>query len=304
MKLFLQKLFIFSFPILGCFILMEIFYRITLNNYSFKNQKLHEKYNESEVVILGSSHTFYGVNPAFLDKPAFNLAQVSQTIYFDKLLLDTHMDKFKHLKYVILNIEYTSLSREDNTGEDVWRKYYYEQFMNLNVPIITNLDYQRYLLSSTKSFNFNVNLFWKYLKNNTLLTCDANGYGTDYSIKNKDNNYKKFIKEVIKSHEDGSSDFSINTNRLKDIIEKCNKSNIEVILLITPVTKQYTEGIKQEKWNKIVSVCERLDKKYSNTMFLNLFQDPRFTENDMFDSDHLNEEGAKKCSLILNSLLQ
>ena len=302
MKRFIVKIVVFALPVILLLLAVEIFYRVVPNNYSFKNDKLIESFDNTEVLILGSSHTFYGINPAYLSRPAFNLAEISQTIYFDKLLFDKYLNRFDKLKYLVLNVEYTSLSQVDNTDEDVWRKYYYEKYMNLEVPLISKLDYQRYLLSSTKSFNFNINLIKSFLKNRTIVTCDDKGFGVDYTKQNKDLNFKKYTKEVVRRHEDGLSDFSLNTQRLQEIIGKCHKKNIKIVLLITPVCKEYAFNVNQIKWHKIVSNCNQLSTKNKDVYFLNLFQDSRFTNDDLFDSDHLNTDGAKKCSLIVNSL--
>jgi hypothetical protein len=303
MEKFIFKVFKFILPIILIFCLIELFYRVVPNNYSFKSETIKKKYNSAEILVLGSSHTFYGINPKFLKSPTFNLAQISQTLYFDKLLFEKHINEFDKLKYLILNIEYTTLSQRDNTDDDVWRKYYYEAYMDLNVPIISKFDIERYFLSFTKSFNFNTKLIYKYIFNGSILNCDENGFGTDYTVANKDPNFKNNTKEIIKRHEDNLMDFSLNVHRIQKMIDMSKKKGIKVVLIITPATKEYVNGVNQYKWNKIVETCNLLSQKNDNVSFLNLFDDTRFTDDDLFDTDHLNEIGAQKCTRILNDIL-
>lgn len=239
MKSLIQKIFIFLLPILLVFILIEGFYRVIPNDFSVKNKLITQKYQNTEILILGNSHSFYGLNPAFFDNPAFNLANVSQTLYFDKLLFEKHIDKFKNLKFVILNIEYTSLSQLKDTQEDVWRKYYYERYMDLEVPIISALDPQSYFLSSTRDFSNNLKLIQRYFKNGTLVDCDSNGFGNNYIKENRNLNLEEIAKVTVKKHEDNLWDFTENVTLVQSIIDICKKKGINVIIVTMPVSKEY-----------------------------------------------------------------
>lgn len=303
MKKFTRHIFLMILPLIILLLMVEIFYRITPNSYLLKNEMMKKKYRDAEAIILGSSHTFYGINPKYMSVKAINAANISQTIYFDELLFLKHINHFKNMKYVILNIGYTTLSQKDNTEDDIWRKYYYEAYMDLNVPVISKFDTERYFLSFTKSFNFNAKLIFKYIHNGSILNCDENGFGTDYTVANKDPNFKNNTKEIIKRHEDNLMDFSLNVHRIQKMIDMSKKKGIKVVLIITPATKEYVNGVNQYKWNKIVETCNLLSQKNDNVSFLNLFDDPRFTDDDLFDTDHLNEIGAQKCTRILNDIL-
>ena len=45
-------------------------------------------------------------------------------------------------------------------------------------------------------------------------------------------------------------------------------------------------------------------KNPKDVFYLNLFDDSRFSEEDFYDADHLNDEGALKCSTIVNDYLE
>ncbi|MEL6132144.1 MAG: hypothetical protein AAFR59_02130 [Bacteroidota bacterium] len=57
------------------------------NDYTYKKQLLEAGAQDWEVLILGSSHSYLGIDPHHLDRPAFNLAYTAQTLAFDHFLL-------------------------------------------------------------------------------------------------------------------------------------------------------------------------------------------------------------------------
>ena len=187
MKKLIYKTTVFLLPIWTLLVCIELLYQIVPNNYASKNENVQKRYENTEVLIFGNSHTFYGLNPKYFTNLTFNLSNISQTLYFDKLLFDKHIDKFKSLKYVILNVEFTSLTQLANTDEDIWRKYYYKRYMNLQVPIgVKPKNAKSYFLSATKSFNSNMHLLERYFSEGTIVDCDENGFGTNYVKEKKE----------------------------------------------------------------------------------------------------------------------
>lgn len=120
------RLFVFLFPILLVWGAVEFFYRAVPNNYTLKYNYMESHAGEVEVLLLGNSHSLFGLNPDYFSRKAFNLANISQTVYFDELLFNRYIDRMPNLKQVVFCIEYSSLSHQDDTNEDTFRKYYYE----------------------------------------------------------------------------------------------------------------------------------------------------------------------------------
>lgn len=303
MKKIIFKTTVFLLPILLLLIGVECLYQIVPNNYTLKNENIQKKHEDAQVLIFGNSHTFYGLNPKYFEKSTFNLSNTSQTLYFDQLLFEKHFDKCKSLQYVILNIEYTSLSQLDDSEEDVWRKYYYKRYMNLQVPTISRLDPKSFFISSTRTFYFNMQLVQRYFADGTLVDCDRNGFGINYTKEKRTSNFDDSTPMRVKAHEDNLFDFTHNTKRIQSIVDKCRSRDIQVILVTMPVTKGYARGVNQQKLSKIFKTCLTLEKANSNVRYLNLFKDSRFTDDDFYDPDHLHDAGAKKCSLIMNRFL-
>lgn len=126
MKKFLLQLIFFMLPIIISWLLIELLYRDIPNNYSIKHRGVSFNSN-TEVIILGNSHSFYGLNPDYLSKSAYNLSNISQGLQIDEVLLYKHLEKFKKLKTVIFTVDYFTLSQNDgfplNRGENTFTRH-------------------------------------------------------------------------------------------------------------------------------------------------------------------------------------
>ena len=284
------------------FVGFEMFYRFMPNNYTLKHQELQKRYKTVEVLIFGNSHTFYGLNPKYFDRPTFNLGNLSQSLYFDQMLFEKHIDHLENLKFVILNVEHFNLSAVVNSSANNLKKHYYRSYMDLDVPIVSMWEPKAHLLFLNVNIQQNRGLLARYFREGTLLYSDSNGFGTNYP-KAKALNIKKNVKESLRRLEDHLIDFSENTARLQSIIDRCKSKNIEVILVTMPYARLYREGVNQKKVDKAFLTCRTLDAKNDNVRYLNLYDDHRFQDPDFFDADHLHDIGAIKSSKIMNAVL-
>jgi poly-D-alanine transfer protein DltD len=86
---------------------------------------------------------------------------------------------------------------------------------------------------------------------------------------------------------------------LDNLVKTLTNRKIRVIFVTTPVLSTYSKytDSKINAVNKkaVLSLCQKYGCKY-----LDYFTDPRFTNDDFSDNDHLNCIGASKFSKILN----
>jgi len=303
MKKLYSKIFIFLLPVFLTWLGMEVFYRTVETNYSFKNEQVKEYYNNTEILILGSSHSYFGINPEHFRRKTYNFSNISQSLYFDELLLNKHLDSLSNLKAVVLTIGYFTLSQQDDSVEDSWRKFFYNQQMDLDVPIVSDYDIKKYSLALTRRFNKSFILLHDYIENGTIITNYPNGFGKQDSTDIVSN--KELVSlSIARKHEDGSTDFEVNTERLERIIQYCEKRGVEVFLVEMPVYPIYYEALNSEKKLKVSTTLRSLASEYENTTHIKLSQHPDFTKNDLRDADHLTNEGATKCSKLLSELIE
>ncbi|MFT5103003.1 MAG: hypothetical protein ACI86C_000654 [Candidatus Latescibacterota bacterium] len=299
MKGLYRKILLFLLPVFLVWALTEVFYRTADTNYTSKAEHIVKGYPDTELLVFGDSHTLYGINPSHFEMKTFNIANVSQSLYFDELLLQKHLKEHKQLKAVLLNISYFTLSRIDNEQEDAWRKYYYDQQMDLDVPIVSEWSPKKHSLALARRFNRSFALMHDYVRLGTVLDCTDNGYGIQEAsdiIGDKD----AITPVIVKKHEDFSQEFDHNLARLQSMIALCEKHNVEVFIVEMPVYKAYFEQLNTEKRDKITAICEDLEASFEHVHYFNLLQDARFVDSDLRDADHLTNAGATKCSKLLS----
>lgn len=303
MKRFYKKLLFFLLPVFLVWGLTEVFYRSVENNYTFKNERIVSEYHNIETLVLGDSHAFFGINPEYFSSNTFNIANVSQSLFFDELLLEKHIDSLSSLKTIVLNISFFTLSAEDDSFEDRWRKYFYQEQMDLDVSTISSYDPKYYSLALTRRFDKSVALFGEYFTNGTIVSCYDNGFGMQ-DEQNIVDDKEKTSEIIAKKHEDNSLEFTANINRLQRMINLCNKKGVAIYLIEMPVYKTYYELLDKVKKNKINSSLLQLEQKNKYVHFYDFSQNKNFEKFDLRDADHLTNEGAEKFSKLLNSLIE
>lgn len=299
---FCKRTFFFLAPALCCWLAIEIFYRWVPNNYTVKADNLSKNKKETEVLLFGDSHCMYGLNPDYFSRKTCNLSNVSQTIYFDKLLFEKYVPQMPKLKQVVFCIEYTNLSQADNTQDDLFRKYYYSRYMDLDVPSISKWDPGYYSIALSQDFGWTKKLLKRFIKSGSLTDCNDSGWGNNYKKEDRIDPRQVAARRAV-IQEDGSLDFRVNLLRLQEMIDRCKERKIEVLIVSMPQTLVFERHLNPQKMRKIITTCTGLARRNTNVHYLNLFRDKRFGEKDFYDADHLNDSGAIKSSIIVNRYL-
>ena len=297
------KIALFLLPLFLVWLALEVFYRQVPNNYSYKDQQLQNVAANVQTLVMGDSHAFYGINPAYFKDPTFNLSNISQSLLTDELLLEKHIANLPALKTVFINISYFTLSAKDNALESNWRKYFYYHGMGITAPSISFWNPQRYSMALIQRFDKSMALVQAYHKNHTIVNATPLGYGmqdASYIVKDKD----AISLVIANKHEDASLDFKPNTARLQRIIALCKKYEVAVVLLEMPVYPTYYNLLDTQKKEKIKSVLTTLSGVNDTVFYLDLSSSPLFEKQDLRDADHLTNSGAKKCSEYLNAYLK
>ena len=115
MKKFLLLVFLFFLLTAVMLAAGEYAVRRIPNPYSVKREAISRFGKDTETVVLGSSHTYYGVVADSLDR-TLNLANVSQTFEYDYRILNRYIDSLPRLKRVIIPISFFSFFDPLSTG--------------------------------------------------------------------------------------------------------------------------------------------------------------------------------------------
>ncbi len=303
MKKFIKFLLLFLIPILIGMISFELLLRDIPNDYSFKKKYLNTNSNNIEVLFLGSSHIYFGINPEYISRKSFNGAHISQSLNFDLAILEKYKDRLKKLRYIIVPIDYFSMYSTLEGGVENWRvknyniyydisKYgnYWSGFEIFNGKLPSNI-------SRAKSYLFN---------GKSDITCNKFGFGTTYNSKDSKDlieTGKTASKRHTKELENNQTTFSKNIKTINSIIEFANSRNIKIIFITCPAYSSYRENLNPIQLDNSVNIIKRLSAKNTNTDYYNFLTDKTFIADDYYDADHLNEIGAKKLTLKIDSII-
>lgn len=307
MKQFLKTIILFFIPIALGFCALEIGMRTVPNSYSFKKNWLDKNISSVHIWTFGSSHGLYGISPKYFSKPAFNSAHVSQPLKYDAFIFHKYIEQADSVEWVILPISYFTLTSKMEDGEEWWRikNYciyydcpYHKWKPKYNCEIIGNP------LSLYKQIK-RVGRYW--IKGVDDNSCDSLGLDLGFSKNKRGEQWYMNGKHRAKYHTNNLQEKKLviqeNIGYLERIIEKCEEKNVSVLLLTTPVCSTYYDCVDSAQYSLMVNTCERLVRENNNVTYLNLFKDSRFVEDDFFDADHLETEGAAKLTKILNNYI-
>lgn len=293
MKKFLKKILFFVIPLIIVFAVLEVYVRSIPNSYKYKYDYMKSHAHELNTLVLGSSHAYRGFNPAYLPGHGFNLAYSSQDIKRDCYLLSRFADDMDSLKYVVMSFSYHSMKEmmEDWGQSTVFLKYY---------GIYMDYPETRYSLELViPGWIRKVEMYWK---GEPVCNCDCLGFGME------DNHVEpinvKEAKSTLAYHTIERNDrVAENRKLLCRIAELADSLSATLVLVSTPLTKDYYSNMDSTQYELMLSVARDMVADYDNVLYLNMIKDNRFSDSDFRDVDHLNSKGARKLSQIVADTL-
>ena len=305
MKKFLLKMFCFILPFIILFIFAE--YRLSRveNSYTFKKKNIEKQLNEIEVLNLGSSHGNYGLDSDFYSYRGYNMANVSQSLYYDSHIFNKYCDKMKNLKVVIIPVSPFTLGFKMIDSEEYWREFFYEWFYGIPMENSSKLiDMRRFSLFALYGNKESM----QYLKNPNRINIENDFKENGSNIK-KQYNLEEYMGNISETEGKKRADFhekifdkkNIDENifYLEEIVKKCREKNIVPIIITTPTYVTYYENLNRENLKITEQKLGEIQKKYG-VEYYNYLKDSRFVKEDFKDNDHLNPKGAEKFSKIVD----
>lgn len=277
----------YSLPLLVG-ILLSFIALIVVSTYLSKNSELYQLEEKIDYLFIGNSHVSLGVNDSLIPSSK-NISSISEPYYFTYQKVKFFLRK-NQPKTIILGFSYASLSD------------YNDRFIYGSASTFFPDNYF-FILNSLEKAKI---IYWNRSKLLELFNRTHHSLYCHINNINQQNNHlydgynNRFIEtEVISRRVKGRvNDLFYNNGSLRNfskqnikylfqIIKLCQKSDIELILLTTPLSKSYRNmvpTIYRTKFNKILS-----KSKVSHINLINAID-----QNDLFlyDGDHLNKKGA------------
>lgn len=301
MRSFIIRLAVFFIPLIGFVFLYEMFLTTITTSFTVKRDLIEKKLDSTELVVLGTSKTFAGINPSYLDYFTINLANNSQSSYYDIKLLEKYIDKLPKLKAVIVEVNFFSFEYNLDNGPESWRNTYYYHTFKIKPQSKELHFYEKFLLYNYKPKDIVLHLedkeeYKSYLKNS--------GWGKNEigkSLPTKEFALKRYLH--LRRNYMHESDLNDNIKLFESFIENLNEKNIRIVLVQMPVSPFLSKIIDPKLLEKNKHVIDGFRLKYKNLIYLDYLNDDRFPNSSFIDSDHLNYLSANKFSTILNDTL-
>ena len=300
MKHFLFQVILFIFLPMACTLgVCEYILRSVPNDHIYKHQFMITNQKNIKILSFGSSHGYYGIQPKFFSKAAFNMAFVSQSLKYDKFLYEKYATNCDSLECIILPISYFSLRSNLEKSQESWRIKGYCVYMGCNYHGINPI-YNLEIMTKSKLLHIKDAL----LQQLNYRTCDTLGFCLNYKKEYRAQDWQSTGLTACARHSKGKKE-NVETNfqDLEWIIQDCQKRNIKVILLTTPTFHTYYDVVNQDQVIEREEICNSLVQKYNHVIFLDWLRHEQFNEDDFFDADHLNEYGAEKLTKMLDEFI-
>jgi hypothetical protein len=295
MKKFFIKILIFLCPLVIGTLWLEHGLSKVINKLSKKRSDLEARADSVKVLVLGTSEALRGINPNYFSLEGYNMANDGQSLFFDKEITLKFFDKLTSLKYVFITVSYFSLWHQVNDDDAIG----YYLFWNIRYPDLSPFNIRLY----SKILFYNNQNAWGYALKNFKVDSAVGmsdgwlGYTTDmpitdsFAIKRLAVMNNIFIK---------NEDFSANCQYLHELVGVLTKRHIKAVFIIPPFTSVFMKYADKKRFDNTDSVLKSISTIY-RCSYINYLGDKRFTNADFRDVDHLNLQGSKKFSKILNT---
>jgi hypothetical protein len=285
-------------PLILLGIATEILLRGIPNEYSIKREFLDKNASEINVIILGSSHAYRGINTEYFSDKAFNAAMFSQSLDLDYKILDKYKGEMDNLNTIIIPISYPTLYTNLEMGIENWRiknyNIYYDFSNDWNFANSTEI------LNSTLKKNLSRIKDYYIFNKNPIEMAPLGWEGVTHRA-TKLELEKTGIEAATRHTIDTRVAFNDNVNYLKKITSLAAEHNWQIILVIPPAYKTYRDNLSVNQLAQTIYLCENISLENSHVDFMNLLDSNIFNEADFYDADHLNVYGAKKLSILLDN---
>lgn len=300
MRKFLFNIAIYSTIILIILGIGELIVRNMPSSYRYKSEWMSNNGSKVETLILGSSHTYYGVKSEIMGDSTFNLANVSQTPAIDLMLLEHYADSLINLKRVIIPISYFTFVDPPLEKSSEWFRII-DYKIQMGITDHSNFSKYNFEISDLDRYASKIkSLFAKVRKND----CDSLGNGLGFTLATRDSDWRDKVKERIKGTTlTMDKNTAYNTEKdLRNIIKFCKARNIECILITTPVWQTYYAQMDMLQLNDMYSRVHSITNDL-NVKYIDYIHASQFLEEDFHDVDHLSDKGAVKLTQDLLSHL-
>ena len=289
----------FSLIIIVFLTVGEIVVRCLPSSYSYKYGYIKEHGSAITTIVLGSSHTYYGIMPSELGDSVFNLANISQTPEYDFELLKEYGSYMPNLRRVIIPISYFTF--RDPKLEELDRGLCVQYKVGMGLDLHPDFSLYNLALADFKSYAGRLrNIILPEDSNR----CDSLGFGLGFGLDHRDAAWKDKARARVEELTFSSPGRADEVCRvLQSMISYCNARGIECVFVTTPVAAEFRLCADKDQYAEMVA-CVSVLKGMVDGRYFDFYSSAEFDDNDFHDADHLSDIGARKFSRLLRAKLR
>ena len=297
MKKFLADLSIFVFIVVLLLSVCEVLARHADNVYKRKDADLMKQANDIETLIVGPSTMYSGIDPRYLTHKAYNYGLPSSSMPYDVFILNKYIDSCRNLKYVILNLSYLSPYYQlERFGDDSRYAMCYHVYLDCNIHTKFS-KYNLEIASPGHAIEQIISLLHK-----TEYSYDENGFNRGRGIVDRSKWEQMGKEHAISTTEADKSGYADNMRALEHAGKLCKERGLSLLIITAPMTSYYRDLFDDGQLSRMYNMASQMEEQFPGTVkYLDYLDDERFTDDDFSDDMHLNNEGAKKLTMMINS---
>ena len=287
-------------------------YRLSFLNsiYFYKRIMLESQINNIEVLVNGSSNTFYGVDPESFSRHGFNLAFPGHGMFYDAQMIRKFSERMPALRMVILTVNFFTMGTADAEFGQSWRTFFDRQYFGL--PTNSGQGAVGALKFWFEPRNFSkIALYGDVIKTQAIQNYkvpvediiawqpsgwfDAGTVSGDLSM--------RLGPEAANAHSTYTYERNYEPNlRYWDrLIDELKRRKIAVAIVELPTDASFHTALDP----KMVATMKKTLEEFANrhgVRFVDYTGDPRFSSRDFSWElpDHMNASGASKFGKILD----
>jgi hypothetical protein len=277
------------------------------NLFRVKRNLLHAAAPRVEVLILGSSHEHEGIVPGLVHSNAFNLSAVSQSLYYDCALVQKYAPALPRLQLVVIPISYFSMELELEGTTEEWRSYYYR-----HIHGIPHRDFRQEtrLRNWSAWFLFGRDFGLQAIRGIAppLIRSDYDAAGGVIDTRPPEKRTLHFKPDYVQTSAPVAfarhtafmhrENLPVHLQSLRELAAMLRQRGVRVVFMTLPVSANYLGRESTEARARTAEAIQALCREFG-TEWKDYSGDPRFTDEDFWDADHLNFPGAAKFSRFL-----
>jgi hypothetical protein len=268
------------------------------NSYNTKRRMLERSLETADTLVLGSSHAYWGIRPDLLSGHALNLANVSQSLYYDAAIVRRYAPRMRRLKVVVVTVSYYSLWYQLEDWEESWRQFFYERFWDLPFRVRSDpLDARHFSVAALYGPRESLSYACRRFRVNLAAEVDERGWFNYRGPRSADLEAEGARRVAAHHAFMDPRHLPENVDTLERLLASLRQGRIRAVLMTLPLSRTYRAHMRPEWWGLSRAIVADVGRRQAAPYF-DYTMDARFTTDDFVDSDHLGPAGAARLSRI------